>query len=98
MVARVRLSGERVRGEFVRKVEELSGQNLLACNQCGKCSAGCPAATVMDLLPNQVIRYAGSKEHLDLRLLSDVLRPLSARCGSEPDHGSATGHCPGTGA
>jgi len=42
----------------VRKVEELSGQNLLACNQCGKCSAGCPAAAVMDLLPNQVIRYA----------------------------------------
>ncbi len=57
-MARVRLSGERVRGELVRKIEELSGQNLLACNQCGKCSAGCPAATVMDLLPNQVIRYA----------------------------------------
>jgi heterodisulfide reductase subunit C len=58
MMARVRLSGERVRGELVRKIEELSGQNLLACNQCGKCSAGCPAVTVMDLLPNQVIRYA----------------------------------------
>ncbi len=57
-MARVRLSRERVRGELVRKIEELSGQNLLACNQCGKCSAGCPAATVMDLLPNQVIRYA----------------------------------------
>ena len=56
MMARVRLSGERVRGELVRKIEELSGQNLLACNQCGKCSAGCPAAAVMDLLPNQVIR------------------------------------------
>jgi heterodisulfide reductase subunit C len=58
MMARVRLSRERIRGELVRKIEELSGQNLLACNQCGKCSAGCPAATVMDLLPNQVIRYA----------------------------------------
>ena len=58
MMARTRLSGERIRGEFVRKIEELSGENLLACNQCGKCSAGCPAATVMDLLPNQVIRYA----------------------------------------
>ena len=57
-MARVRLSRERIRGELVRKIEELSGQNLLACNQCGKCSAGCPAATVMDLLPNQVIRYA----------------------------------------
>ncbi|MDH7486342.1 MAG: 4Fe-4S dicluster domain-containing protein [Anaerolineae bacterium] len=57
-MARIRLSGERIRGELVRKIEELSGQNLLACNQCGKCSAGCPAAAVMDLLPNQVIRYA----------------------------------------
>jgi len=57
-MARIRLSGERIRGELVRKIEELSGQNLLACNQCGKCSAGCPAAVVMDLLPNQVIRYA----------------------------------------
>lgn len=55
---RAQLSGERIRGELVRKIEELSGQNLLACNQCGKCSAGCPAAAVMDLLPNQVIRYA----------------------------------------
>jgi len=39
-------------------VEELSGQNLLACYQCGKCSAGCPAISQMDLPPNQVIRYA----------------------------------------
>jgi len=57
MMARVKLSGDQIRGELVREVEELSGQNLMACNQCGKCSAGCPAATVMDLLPNQVIRY-----------------------------------------
>jgi len=55
---RARLSGERIKGDLVRKIEEFSGQNLLACNQCGKCSAGCPAAAVMDLLPNQVIRYA----------------------------------------
>ena len=56
-MARVKLSGDQIRGELVREVEELSGQNLMACNQCGKCSAGCPAAAVMDLLPNQVIRY-----------------------------------------
>jgi heterodisulfide reductase subunit C len=55
---RTRLSGQSIRGELVQQIEELSGQNLLACNQCGKCSAGCPAAAVMELLPNQVIRYA----------------------------------------
>ncbi len=31
-------------------------ENLLACYQCQKCSAGCPVAYAMDILPNQVIR------------------------------------------
>ncbi len=53
---RIRLSIRETRGEFVKKVEEISGQEILACNQCGKCSAGCPAAMAMDLLPSQVIR------------------------------------------
>jgi heterodisulfide reductase subunit C len=55
---RTQVSAASVRGEFVRQVETISGQNLLACNQCGKCSAGCPLAFSMDLLPNQVIRLA----------------------------------------
>ena len=38
------------------KVEDLSGQNVFACYQCGMCSAGCPFSDEMDLLPNQVIR------------------------------------------
>ena len=28
------------------------------CYQCGKCSAGCPVATEMDLLPHQMVRLA----------------------------------------
>ena len=36
----------------------MSGQDLLACYQCGKCSAGCPMAKYMDILPNQMIRFA----------------------------------------
>ncbi len=42
---------------FIDKIEALSGQNLLACYQCGKCSAGCPMAKHMDIPPNQMIRY-----------------------------------------
>jgi heterodisulfide reductase subunit C len=55
---RVQISIDKVRGPFVARVEEISGQDLLACNQCGKCSAGCPVVAAMDLLPNQVIRMA----------------------------------------
>jgi len=60
------LSRQKIRNDFVKKVEELSGQKLLACYQCGKCSAGCPAVAEMDILPNQVIRYAqlGLKDEL----------------------------------
>jgi heterodisulfide reductase subunit C len=45
-----------VRGEFVHSIEELSGQNILQCYQCGECSAGCPMSAEMDVLPNTVIR------------------------------------------
>jgi heterodisulfide reductase subunit C2 len=53
----VRLSST-IGSAFVAKVEQVSGQKLLACYQCGKCSAGCPMAAHMDILPNQVIRMA----------------------------------------
>jgi len=63
---RTRLSQKKIRDDFVKKIEEISGQKLLACYQCGKCSAGCPAVAEMDILPNQVIRFAqlGLKEEL----------------------------------
>ncbi len=53
---RVTLNKDRLQSRFVEKVEEISGQNLRACYQCGKCSAGCPMVDSMDILPNQVIR------------------------------------------
>jgi heterodisulfide reductase subunit C len=53
---RVSLSRENVKGEFVQMVNEISGQNVLNCYQCGRCSSGCPLTFAMRLLPNQVIR------------------------------------------
>jgi heterodisulfide reductase subunit C len=53
---RVELSSKRLRSGFVAKVTELSGQDLRLCYQCGKCSAGCPMSSAMDILPNQVMR------------------------------------------
>jgi len=53
---RVEISSKRLQSEFVKKVAEISGQDLKPCYQCGKCSAGCPMSFAMDLLPNQIIR------------------------------------------
>jgi heterodisulfide reductase subunit C len=65
------ISAQKLRGKLVREVEEISGEDLLACNQCGKCSGGCPVAAVMDLLPSQVIRMAqlGMDEVLESRTI-----------------------------
>ncbi len=51
-----RLSCEEIQGDVLRKVAEISGENVFACYQCGKCSAGCPSAGEMELLPNQVLQ------------------------------------------
>ncbi len=57
-MARVELSSNKLRSAFIRKVAEISGQNIYQCYQCGKCSAGCPMCFAMDVLPNQIIRLA----------------------------------------
>lgn len=79
---RTRLSAETVRGDFVQQVEEISGQDLLACNQCGKCSSGCPVAFALDLLPNQIIRMAqlGLDEVLEAQTIWTCASCLTCVC------------------
>lgn len=55
---KIEISGHKVHNEFAQKVEEISGQNLFACYQCGNCTAGCPVSFAMDLGPHQVIRFS----------------------------------------
>ncbi len=62
------IDAKRVRSELVEEVEELSGQKLSKCYLCGKCTAGCPMAASMDLLPHQVMRY------LQLGMVDEVLK------------------------
>jgi heterodisulfide reductase subunit C len=45
------------KGELAKEVEDLCGENLFGCYQCGTCSAGCPYVEDMDLTPDEVIRY-----------------------------------------
>ncbi|KRT56256.1 4Fe-4S dicluster domain-containing protein [endosymbiont of Ridgeia piscesae] len=62
----VHVSRDKVHSGFTTKVQRLADQNLMACYQCGKCSAGCPMAAYMDIPPNQMIRLAqlGMEEDL----------------------------------
>ena len=45
------------KGELLKEVEDLCGENLFGCYQCGTCSAGCPFVDDMDLSPDEIIRY-----------------------------------------
>ncbi len=81
---RTRISAAQVQSEFVHQVEAISGENMLACNQCGKCSAGCPVAFDFDLLPSQVIRLVqlGIEEVLESQAIWTCAACLTcvARC------------------
>ncbi len=43
--------------KFLAKIEYISGINVYRCFQCGRCSADCPSINMMDILPNQVLRF-----------------------------------------
>ncbi len=49
--------------EFIEKINELSGQNVNKCMQCGMCTGSCPMTAGMDKYPRLVMRMA----HLGLR-------------------------------
>lgn len=63
---KVCISHDQGQSDFVKRVAELSGENLFSCYQCGNCSAGCPSVSEMDLLPSEVVRY------LQLGLVEEV--------------------------
>ncbi len=78
MSTRTVISRRTLRSAFVARVEALSGQKLLACYQCGKCSAGCPVVSRMEILPNQIIRYA--QLGLEAELLASDAIWICASC------------------
>ena len=50
------------------KISEKSGVRVYECYQCGKCTAGCPMAHAMDLMPRQIVRC------IQLGMADEVLR------------------------
>ncbi|MGI5964115.1 MAG: 4Fe-4S dicluster domain-containing protein [Lawsonibacter sp.] len=63
---------------FTARVEANSKVNVRSCYQCGKCSAGCPAAYAMDYAPHLVIRMV--QLGLEDRVLSSHAIWLCASC------------------
>ena len=53
---RVKLNIGEKETRFIDRINALTGDNVYRCYQCGRCSASCPMAQEMDLLPNQIIR------------------------------------------
>lgn len=43
-------------GGLSSRVAANTGESVFNCYQCGKCTAGCPLASEMDLAPSQVLR------------------------------------------
>lgn len=76
--------------DFLLQVERESGQRIMDCYQCGKCTAGCPAAASADLTPRQVIRgiqLGLAEEVLDSSMIWLCLscQTCTARCPCEID-------------
>ncbi|MCD6472072.1 4Fe-4S dicluster domain-containing protein [Candidatus Aerophobetes bacterium] len=69
---RAEISIKNTKSKFLDKVEELSEQNIYACYQCGKCSAGCPSISEMDISPSEIIRLVqlgGEEEVLNSKTI-----------------------------
>jgi heterodisulfide reductase subunit C len=80
------ISGKALHSDFLREVEELSGQNITACYQCGKCSGGCPVVAEIEITPNRVLRMV--QLGLDEQALGCKVVWCCAACGT------CNGRCP----
>jgi heterodisulfide reductase subunit C len=75
---------------FLSEVVQASGEKIEACYQCQKCSAGCPVAYAMDILPNQILRHI-QYDHRDQVLSSKTIwicascYTCSVRCPNNVD-------------
>jgi heterodisulfide reductase subunit C len=63
----MKVTADKVNSSLVKEVEEISGQKVSACFQCGKCTGGCPVVSSMDIFPHLVLRFA------QLGLLEELL-------------------------
>ncbi|RJX27547.1 MAG: heterodisulfide reductase [Dethiobacter sp.] len=63
----MKVSTEQLRSYILKDIAVISGENVVECYQCGKCTAACPVSKAMDILPHQVVRF------LQLGMLDEVM-------------------------
>ena len=63
----IRISPKTIKKDYIEKIEELSGQNVHQCFQCGTCSALCPMVEHMDSVPRKIMHLAqlGLKDEIE---------------------------------
>ena len=80
----------RLSGQLETVLEERTGQKVRHCYQCKKCSAGCPVAFTMDILPHEVmklVQYGQSDRLLECSTvwLCASCETCSTRCPNDID-------------
>jgi len=56
---------------FFKKINELSGEMVSRCDQCGTCTGSCPMVIEMDITPSQMMRLVllGNESVLDTKTI-----------------------------
>jgi len=69
MIVKITLDDKNV--AFLEKIEELSGEIVTLCEQCGTCSGSCPLITEMDITPSQMMRKVqlGQEDVMDTQVM-----------------------------
>lgn len=69
MIKKIVISSENA--EFLDKINQLSGQKITLCEQCGTCSGSCPMVSEMDITPSQMMRIVllGQEEVLESKAM-----------------------------
>ena len=60
MIKKLKISNKNLK--FLDKVEELSGEVITLCDQCGTCSGSCPMIDEMDITPSQMMRMIQQRD------------------------------------
>ena len=63
----IKVNPKTAKKDFIEKLEELSGQNIQQCFQCGTCTGMCPMIEHMDQTPRKIVHMAqlGLEEELE---------------------------------